>query len=291
MASTASTLGLLRAARPNQWVKNLLVFAAPAAAGVLTASATLTAACGAFLAFTAVSAATYLVNDVLDLESDRAHPTKRHRPIAAGVVTPATAIVAATVLAAIGLGGPLLAGQVDVALLLAGYVVMTTAYSLGAKRVPIFEMAVVAAGFVLRTLAGALATDVVASQWFLIVVSAGAFHLAATKRFAELRRHGSEKRPVLARYSPDILAEMRFSTAAVALTAYLLWAFSEGPARGASPWFELSAVPFTLALFRYGAAVHEGHGEAPEEVLMRDRHVQAYGAVWVVLFALGTYGP
>ncbi len=275
--------------RPRQWVKNLLVLAAPAAAGTLTDPATLGAVALAFVAMTAASAATYLANDVRDRVADANHSTKRHRPVAAGEVAAPVAATTAAVLAVVALGLPFVLGIPGLSVVVLAYLAMTTGYSLGLKRVRLLELFLVASGFVLRAIAGAVATGVAVSNWFLIVVSAGAVYLVAAKRFAEQRdQTGGVSRSVLQDYPRDMLAEVRYASVAVALLGYLLWSFEMRPP--GVPWHPLSAIPFALAVFEYAAAVHEGHGEAPEDVILGSRRILAYGAVWAVLFALGTYG-
>lgn len=290
--STASVaVALLRATRPRQWIKNALVIAAPGAAGVLFTLDPWADVAVAFAALTAASAGTYLVNDIRDRSADRAHPRKRLRPIASGVLPVGVAATAAVMAMSIGVAVPFALGYRALAAIVLAYVVTTTTYSSGLKHVALLELALVAAGFVLRAIAGAVATDVEISRWFLIVVSAAALHLAATKRFAELRDVGGEqRRRVLDYYRSDLLAEVRYATVAVALLGYLLWAFEISEGVAGVPWYPLSAVPFTLAIFRYSAAVHDGAGEAPEDVLLRDRQMLVYTALWALLFAIGTYG-
>ncbi len=279
---------LLAAARPRQWIKNLLVLAAPAAAGVLLEPAAARATALAFVAMTAAAAATYILNDVRDAAEDRRHPVKRSRPVAAGELPVATAITAAVVLAAAAVLVPVLAGQPSLAVVVVLYGALTTAYSLGVKRVRLLELVVVAAGFVLRAVAGAVATDVPMSEWFLIVVSAAALHVVASKRYAEQRDQPGTGRAVLADYPPDVLLEVRNASVAVALVGYLLWAFETYGGTGV-PWHPLSAIPFALALFEFAAATHDGAGEAPEEVVLAGGPIIAYGLAWAVLFALATY--
>lgn len=281
---------LLAAMRPRQWVKNLLVLAAPAAAGVLLQATVLVEVAVAFVVMSAASSATYLLNDVRDREADARHPAKRLRPVAAGTLSPTTAVVVAGVLWVGAVLGPLVVGRPLLTVVVVLYGTATTLYSLGLKDVRLLELFVVAAGFVLRAVAGAVAVDVPVSGWFLIVVSAGALHLVATKRHAEQRDQVlADQRPVLRRYPATLLSEVRHSTAAVCLLGYLLWAFEIHD--GGVAWYPLSAVPFALALFEYAAAAHDGAGEAPEEVLLTSRPIALYGVAWAVLFALGTYGP
>ena len=146
-----------------------------------------------------------------------------------------------------------------------------------------------ASGFVLRALAGAVAVQVPVSEWFLIVVSAAAVHLVATKRYAEKRDQGDgASREVLSAYPTDVLLEVRHSSVAVTLIGYLLWAFDIYDGTGV-PWYPLSAIPFTLAMFEYVAATHDGGGEAPEDVLLSGGPVLVYGILWAALFGIGTY--
>lgn len=276
--------------RPRQWVKNLLVFAAPVAAGRMTDLDVALGAALAFLAFISASGGTYLLNDVRDHAADAAHPLKRHRPIAAGVVSVPLARVTGAALLAVALGLPVAFGAWEASVVIAVYVTSTTAYSYGLKHVPLLELVLVASGFFLRALAGGAATDVGTSQWFLIVTGFGALYVVTTKRYAELRDQGhASTRVVLENYTADVLREIRFSTAAVTLAAYVLWAFEEASSSH-WPWmFELSIVPFTLAVYRYALAVHDGAGEAPEEIFLTDKSLMAYSAVWALLYGTAVY--
>lgn len=288
--ATGVVSGLIVAARPRHWVKNLLVFAAPIAAQAVADAAVMGWAVIAFAAFTSASVGTYLLNDVRDRDADRDHPVKRHRPVASGAVPVAVAQVVAVLAFAAGVGIPAVLGRSGLAAVVAVYVASTTVYSFGAKRLPLFELVIVAAGFVLRAAGGAVAADVPISQWFLIVTSFGALYLVATKRYAELRdRDDSQTRQVLGGYTPDVLREIRFTAAAATIVGYVLWAFENAEAPGAGWWFELSIVPFVLAIYRYAMAVHDGEGEAPEDILLRDPQMLALGGAWVLLYAAGLY--
>ena len=275
--------------RPRQWVKNALVLAAPLAAGVLTDVSVLRSVGLALLALCLASGATYAVNDVLDREADRRHPAKRHRPVASGAVGPTTAVAAAVaalftalLLAALG-GGAALAGVV------AGYVALTTTYSLHLKHVPIADVAAIAGGFVLRAVAGAVAAGVVMSDWFVVVVSACALFLAVGKRFSELQNHGTKaRRGALSQYTAPFLRHLLFLAATVAIVSYGAWAFDVAPWSG-SPWLTASIAPFAIALLTYALLVEQGEAEAPEDVLLHDRVTQVLGATWAVLFVVGVY--
>lgn len=292
-----STLAALIAAlRPRQWLKNVLVFAAPLAAGSLLEPDVLVPALVAFVSFCLMSSATYLVNDVRDVESDRAHPTKRSRPIAAGQLSPGAAVAAAAVLAVVALG---LALWVNLGLfgVLLAYAVFTLAYSLFLKHEPVIELALLSMGFLLRAIAGGVAAELPISRWFLIVAGFGSLFMAAGKRFSELEHllrdgNGSAEhtRRSLAGYTPAYLRFVWGTAAAVTITAYCLWAFEVGLAESSFPWAEWSVLAFVLAILRYAADVDRGDAEAPEDVVLKDRALLAMGAVWLVLFGLGALG-
>ena len=294
MASDTPTrsapVALFVALRPRQWLKNVLVFAAPLAAGQLLAPDVLLPSIGAFIAFCLVSSATYLVNDARDIAVDREHPTKRHRPIAAGQLSTGAAWATAIVLAIASLAlafaiRPQLAGVVAI------YLVFTLAYSLALKHEPVIELALLAMGFLLRAIAGGVASDLPISAWFLIVAGFGSLFMAAGKRYSELVRadggNDAPQRRSLAGYTPTYLRFVWATAAAVTITAYCLWAFEVGASPSTLPWAQWSVVPFVLAILRYGVDVDRGSAEAPEDVVLHDRVLLVIGLAWVVLFGLG----
>lgn len=292
-AATPSTAaGLLRLARPRQWVKNVLVFAAPGAAGVLDEPGPLADTLLAFVAFCLVASGTYCLNDARDAEADRRHPTKRHRPVAAGVVPVRTAVVAGVVLLAAGVGLGL-AVRWPLAVTVAGYAVLTTAYSTWLKHVAVVDVVAVAAGFVLRAIAGAAATDVPISDWFFIVTSFGSLFMVSGKRGAEAAEVGEDAtavRPSLAAYTPSFVAYLRSVSSSAVLVSYCLWAFEKAEASEADvPWYQLSILPFAVGVIRYALVLDQGRGSAPEEVVVGDRALQVIGLVWAVVFAIGVY--
>jgi decaprenyl-phosphate phosphoribosyltransferase len=241
LALAALALAAVQASRPRQWPKNLLVFTAPLAGATLGRSYGFGYALVAFAAFTAASSAVYLINDVMDAERDRLHPTKRLRPIASGrlprrvAVGLAIALLAVALLASLAIGEPRLAGVVS------AYVTISLLYSLGLKHVPGAELLVVALGFVLRAIGGAVATHVPPSAWFLTVCSLGALMVAIGKRYTELSVLGDEAvahRPVMRWYRPWMLRAGQRAAAIMMLVAYLLWALSEP-----DPWMRSCAIP------------------------------------------------
>ena len=287
--------------RPRQWLKNVLVFAAPLAAGAIGELPVLLDTLGAFAAFCLVSSATYLINDVRDVEIDRAHPVKRGRPIAAGQISIPVALISAVVIA---LAGLTLAWFVrpELAWVVVAYLICTTAYSLLLKHEPVIELGLLALGFLLRAIAGGVASDLPISQWFLIVAGFGSLFMAAGKRFSELERstgHITPEAPAgqtgVRRRSLDgyTVGFLRFTwaiAAAVTISAYCLWAFEVGQSPSTFPWAAWSIVPFVLAILRYAVVIDRGRAEAPEDAVLSDRVLLGLGAAWLVLFSLGTMG-
>lgn len=286
----ASAATVLRACRPRQWSKNVLAFAAPCAAGWIGRPAIAAQALGAFVVLCMISSATYLVNDVRDREQDRLHPRKRKRPVAAGDLSPHTALWMAAALAVTGIA---LAGAITpgLGLLALGYLALTASYSLWLRRVAVIDILVVAAGFVIRALAGGVATDIYVSRWFVIVTASCAIFLVTAKRYAELRvqpRHGLA-RATLRRYSLGRLRVTLAAAATVAVAAYASWAFTRPDH---TVWYGVSIVPLVLWLLRYALLIGSGGGQAPEELILRDRTLLVLGVAWSALFLGGVYvGP
>jgi decaprenyl-phosphate phosphoribosyltransferase len=284
--------GLLRTARPKQWVKNLLVFAAPGAAGVLTNGTAVWRATLAFTIFCTVASGVYFMNDILDVEADRCHPTKRSRPVAAGVVSMNMARVVGATLLLVGSAASVVLGW-RFASVVAIYIGVQFAYSFWLKREAILDLAAVASGFVIRAIAGGLAVGVPISQWFLIVATFGSLFLVTGKRFAEHATLGEERgshRATLAAYTPSFLRFVLTLSSTVAIAAYCMWAFESQKATHGGISYQLSIVPFGLAMLRYAFLLDYGHGGAPEDVVLGDRTLQILGLIWVVIFALGVYG-
>ncbi|MEO6472493.1 MAG: decaprenyl-phosphate phosphoribosyltransferase [Aeromicrobium sp.] len=280
---------ILVSTRPRQWAKNLLVVAAPLAAGVLTQAKVPLHVAGAFISFTLVAAAVYLNNDVIDAEDDRRHPRKRLRPIAAGDLSAATALVVAAILAVTGLAlGWLISPELAVTLLV--YLVIQVAYALWLKNQAVVDLAIVAGGFLLRAIAGGVAIDVPLSQWFLLVAAFGSLFMVAGKRYSELRNLGSDgaTRRTLADYSESYLRFVWSLAAAVTVTAYSLWAFEIARGSGIN-WQAISIAPFVMGLLRYAVDIDRGLADEPEEAVLRDPVLLVIGLTWVLVFAIGVY--
>lgn len=283
---------LIRTARPKQWSKNVLVFAAPGAAGVLDNAEPLKQTLIAFVCFCLAASGTYFLNDAADVESDRRHPTKRFRPVAAGEVsvTLARAVGVVLIVAAIALS---FTARWQLAVTIAGYVIITTLYSTVLKQVAVVDIVAVAAGFVLRAIAGATATGVPISDWFFIVASFGSLFMVAGKRHAERTEMGDDAvsvRATLGQYSDSYLAYLRAVSSGTVFVAYSIWAFEKAHEANASvPYYQLSILPFVLGVLRYALLVDQGQGSAPEEVILKDRALQLIGLSWLVVFGLGIY--
>lgn len=287
---------LVLAMRPKQWLKNLLVFAAPVASGAILRTGPLLHTFGAVGVLTAASAATYLVNDVADLQADRHHPLKRQRPIASGRVSVPAAVVSAGPLAATAMVAAFLLSA-SLGAVVAAYLAISTAYTFSLKRVPIVELACVASGFTLRAVAGGAAAQVAISPWFLVVVSFGALFIVAGKRSSERAILGSERaahRPSLGAYPADFIRSVRVLAMAVTVTTYCLWAFQRARAVAIGSgshlvWFELSIVPFVLSVLFVELAVQRGRGGEPEDLAIRDRALQCCALAWMTLVVIGVY--
>jgi decaprenyl-phosphate phosphoribosyltransferase len=241
----------------------------------------------AFIALCLLASATYLLNDVRDREQDRLHPRKRSRPVAAGDISPRTALRAAAALAVAGIAAGF-AVNLKLGAVCLGYLALTATYSLWWRNVVVLDMLAIAAGFVLRAMAGGVAAGVYLSRWFVVVTAGCAIFLIAAKRYAELRTRaaGVPVRATLARYSLAALRVTLAVAATVAGVAYISWALTRA---GDVVWYVLSTVPFLLWLGRYSSLIGSGAGEAPEELVLRDRALLALSAAWIVLFLGGVY--
>lgn len=278
--------GLLQLARPRQWIKNLLVFAAPVAAGVVFIPFVFRWSLLAFVSFCLASAAVYYCNDVLDAESDRRHPTKSARPIASGAVSQRTAIVVAGALALVALLLPAVLLNFQLLLVIGGYLVLQALYVTWLKHEAVFDIACVALGILLRAVAGGVASGLPISNAFLIVVGFGALFVATGKRYSEKQTHDQNEsitRPVLAQYSANYLRILLAMCGSVTLVGYVLWAFEIGVGESV-PFAQLSIIPFALALMRYGRDADLARVEAPESALFHDRAVLALAVIWLALF-------
>jgi 4-hydroxybenzoate polyprenyltransferase len=285
--------GLLITARPRQWPKNVFVFAALVFVGELTDLNLFARTTAAFVLFCAISSAVYFVNDLADIEKDRRHPRKRHRPLPSGELAPTTAIITAVALVAITL--PLaFALNLGFGLTILAYFSLNLAYSFYLKHLVIIDVMSVAAGFVLRAVAGALVIQVPISPWLYVCTTLLALFISFSKRRHELlllEGNATQHRQILEDYSIHLLDELNAIVASTTIIAYSLYTFS-APNLPANHSMMLT-IPFVLyGIFRYLYLIHhKNEGGTPEEMLLKDRpflvNIILWGvAVVVVLYVL-----
>ena len=282
----------LRLCRPKQWLKNILVFAGPAAAGVLNQREELLKSVVMFVAFCLTASGLYCWNDAIDADKDRLHPKKKLRPIAAGEISTRSGLAVGSVLIVLGV---LAAGfaRPQAGEILVVYVILTLVYSYKLKHVAIIDLAIVSSGFVLRAISGAVVTDQPMSKWFILCTLFGSFFIVTGKRYAELTELGIDAgstRASLGEYSLDFLRMLLGIACSATLVAYCVYAFEIADTVEASvPYYEVTVVPMALALFRYLLVLSQGKGGAPEEVFLSDRVLQLLGVSWVFVFGLAVY--
>ncbi len=286
-------VNVLRALRPKQWTKNLLVFAALIFAKRLGDPYSTSAAIITFVAFCLLSSSIYLVNDVRDVEEDQRHPTKRHRPIAAGLVSPSFALILAVLLAAVGIGGSFFVGQ-PTAIVAACYLALTLAYTVWLKHIVIIDVLAVALGYVLRAVAGAAAIQVEISPWLLICTILLALFLVLCKRRQELvmlEESAAEHRPSLGEYSSHLLDQMIAVVTASTFMSYCLYTINERTVQELGTKHLMYTVPFVIyGIFRYLYLVHQkNQGGAPDRVLLTDAPLLLNVVLYVAAVVLILY--
>ena len=291
----SGALNLLISLRPAQWAKNLLIFAGLLFGRRLFDRTAVAEALGAFLIFCALSGVVYLVNDVVDRQSDRRHPLKALRPIASGALGLPTAVGAAFVLAGVGLAAAFALGW-RLGIVATAYVALLALYSGLLKHIVIVDVLTIAVGFVLRAVAGAIAVDVAISHWLLVCTILLALFLALAKRRHEivlLAGGAMNHRPILGEYTPYLLDQMIAVVTASTLIAYIFYTISpETQEKFGTAWLGLT-IPFPLyGIFRYLYLVHQREGGgSPADLLTADRPLLACVALWVLAVALIIYRP
>ena len=282
--------GIVKALRPRQWVKNVLVLAAPLAAGSVTDRVVLLSVALAFIVFCFAASGVYLVNDAMDVEADRAHPTKRFRPIAAGVLPVTIAYAMAVVSLGLAVGLSFFANW-KLALVIGVYIVIQLAYCFGLKHQAVLDICIVSSGFLLRAIAGGVAASIPLSQWFLLIMAFGSLFMAAGKRYAELQlaeRTGAKIRKSLENYTTTYLRFVWTLSATAVVICYGLWAFQQD-AETDSNWFAISMIPFTIAILRYAVDVDGGEAGEPEEIALGDRVLQLLAIAWIGVVGVAVY--
>ena len=270
-------VGLLRLVRPRQWIKNTFVLAPLVFAREFTNPESVVNALIAFGLFCIASSASYILNDIHDIERDRTHPLKRHsRPLAAGTVSVRSAVVLLAVCY-----GVLVAGwfwSVPTMLAIFAYLALNVAYTYWLKHQPVLDLFSIAGGFVLRAYAGALALSVPLSSWMAITTLCLALYLAAVKRRQELESHGAESREVLRMYSAALIDRYAEMSATGALIFYSLFVISANAKLAAT-------IPLVIfGLYRYWYVVERlGGGESPTDAVLSDLPLAIAIVIWVVV--------
>lgn len=290
--SRRGVTSFLRALRPRHWVKNVFVFAALVFAEKLRDPVAVFRAFGAFAVFCVLSSAVYLFNDVRDREADRKHPSKRHRPIASGEISPAVASAASAGLAASALLSAFALSN-GLGLAAAAYFFLNLAYSFGLKRVVILDVMMVATGFLLRAFAGALVLSVEISRWLVLCTGLLALFLGFVKRRQEVAAMDGDEatRPILKEYSLPFLDQVIAVVTGATVVAYSLYAFSPEVAQKLGTAHLGLTIPFVLfGIFRYLYLVHQrGAGENPTAVVLTDVPLMVGVGFWGATVVVALY--
>jgi len=303
MRASARLGDLIECLRPAQWIKNVVVFAGPAAGLKLSSTQSLRQAVVAFIAFCLAASATYALNDVVDRKADAIHPTKRLRPVARGVIRASTAILVAAVLAATAISLTTLLLSAAVTVVLVGYLALTLAYSLTLKRRVILDVIVVAIGFVLRAFAGSAAVGVPTSEWLIACVFTLCLFMGFGKRRCEIAMIGNaddigQHRHTLVRYTPDLLNHLLAVSAGIAVITFLLYTLDTS---GHPSPFQKQHLFYTLPLviygiFRFAMLTELGIYSGPTEIVLKDRAMLMAIVLWaicalVIAYQLKLFGP
>ena len=291
----STVLSLIVSVRPEQWTKNLLIFAGLLFARRLFDPAAVAEASFAFVIFCALSGAVYVINDLLDRDSDREHPLKALRPIASGTLSVPAAAWTAAVLVVAGLGGAFELNR-RLGIVAAAYFGLFGLYSARLKHIVIIDVLTIALGFVLRAVAGAVAIEVEISHWLLVCTFLLALFIAMAKRRHELvllTNTATSHRPILSEYTPYLLDQMIAVVTASTLIAYVFYTISpDTQQKFGTPWLGLT-IPFPLyGILRYLYLVHQREGGgSPSDLLLSDRPMLVCVVLWVLAVALIIYRP
>ncbi len=274
MKNTTAGL-LLRSMRPKQWTKNLILFAAPIFSQNLSSFPFLFKAVTAFVIFCIISGCVYIINDLFDLKQDKIHPLKSHRPLASGKLKPSTAIVATITLLLISFGSSLLTCNLMFTVIAFCYFLLQLVYSMFLKHIVILDVFSIAAGFVLRAIAGAEVIDVPFSTWLLFCAILLSLFLALSKRRHELillEDDAIHHRKILFEYSPYLLDQMISVVTASTVITYTLYTVADETVSKFGTDRLKYTIPFVLyGIFRYLYLIHQkNEGGSPEKVLLND---------------------
>ena len=276
---------LLQIMRPTHWIKNILVFAALIFGQKLAVPSAIGRAVGAFVCFCLASSAVYIFNDIIDRRTDKLHPEKCKRPIAAGSLSVSSAAVMSIVCAAASVAGAVLLSR-NFAMIVALYIVLVILYSLVLKRAMILDCITISIGFCLRAIAGAVAIDVFISPWLIVCTFALCLFLAFSKRRCEIARLGDQGesfRRTLGGYTSELLAHMVNVTSGLAIACFLLYAMDEATVARFGTVNLVYTTPLVLyCVFRLSALTQQGRFSGPVELVLSDLPFQIGFVLWVL---------
>lgn len=290
-----SLKGLARSARPKQWIKNFFILAPLIFSQNLFDTPLLIKSAIAFAAFCLLSSSLYILNDIRDLDEDKHHPVKSKRPLAAGEITKTQAWLAFALLLTVSAVVSVLFLNRNFMVALLIYVILQFSYSFGLKHVVILDVFIIAAGFIIRVIAGGFAINVHISHWLLICTLLLALFLALSKRRHEMVLLGKEAvnhRPILEEYSLYLLDQMIAVVTASTIIAYCLYTISEGTVTRFGTYELIYTVPFVLyGIFRYLYLIHrKSEGGSPETLILKDKPLLFDVFLWVVTVVVIVYG-
>jgi decaprenyl-phosphate phosphoribosyltransferase len=279
---------LIVAARPKQWIKNLLVFAAPISAGSILEKHVLFNSILSGLAFTFASITIYLWNDIADIELDKYHPKKKLRPFASGQLAIRTGYIFSFLTAIGTILISLLLIRFEFFVVIGSYVIVQLLYVRYLKHKAIVELYCVASGFLLRAIGGGVASGIVISKYFLIIVGFSALFIVSGKRFSEKSISNLEvqTRPSLKFYTEQYLRFFWTSSFAISLSFYALWVV-ELNRPNQSSFTSVSLIPYSIALFKYAQYIESKNAEAPEDLILKDPVFLVCITFWLLIFGIG----
>ena len=280
--------GLIRLIRPKHWIKNGLVAVPLLFSGQLLSGHQLRSVAGALVVFSFVASVVYVINDIRDAEKDKLHPTKRNRPVASGVVSiQAALILIFTLMVAAVTVGILIRLPIFAWVLLAVYMIINIAYSFGLKDIPIVDISILAAGFVIRVIFGGVTTGIEVSSWLYMTVIAGSLYLSLGKRRNEIRLHGTENRTVNKYYSIGFLDKNMYVSMSLLVVFYSLWATD--PSRGNALLY--LSIPMLILIFITYSFVIESDSSSgdPVDVLTKNKALLILVALFLILTTVTVY--
>lgn len=275
--------------RLHHYIKNFLAFVPLACSGMIFNSEKLTASIFAFLSFCFLASAVYCINDICDVEKDKNHPAKLDRPVASGAISIKSAVVFAIGLVALSLACNLLCFNIWASLLLMLYLIINIGYSLGLKSIPLLDIAILVAGFLIRALYGSFVTEIQISNWLYLVIISVAFYLGLGKRRNELKNQGeNDTRNVIRKYTYAFLDKNMYMCMALIFVFYALWTVDKKTIAVYHSSGLIWTVPVVMLIFmKYSLNIEQNSDGDPVEVLLHDKILVGLCLVYLaIMFAL-----